>query len=284
MLSRLARPGSGALGIAVVLTLLAPGPTVSQVSAMADLNLPYLHYFGFGAFKIGDHDVWALRGRTTPSLIDYRPRKVGLAARLSGSLVGIDVGDILEQIDNATVATVAVGGEIRVNMSPRSLLRLYADVGSAFDLDTGARAALLATGGLWELVFPWKGMEIGLQPNLDFVGSAVQSRRLDDRILAAQVKVDLRRYLGFHIWGNRAQFGGYMDLAHFTGDTALSSSDGTTGFGVSQFELGITFGTHPRPKIILFRPLLNVGFRWGSSFRGIRIGLGDRLTRLPPVP
>ena len=46
---------------------LTPGPAGAQTSALADLNLPYLHYFGFGAFKIQDQRVWSLRGRVTPS-------------------------------------------------------------------------------------------------------------------------------------------------------------------------------------------------------------------------
>jgi len=86
------------------------------------------------------------------------------------------------------------------------------------------------------------------------------------------------------MWGNRAQAGIYADVARFWGDTDLNASPTESAFADNQFELGFTFGTHPRTKILLLRPLLNVGFRWGEDFRGIRLGIGDRLTRLPPIP
>ena len=272
------------MGLVVLLAAAVPVQAKAQAGALSELNLPYLHYFGFGAFRVGEAKVWALRARATPSILDYKPRRVGLALRLSGSLIGIQTGDLIPEVGSIGVATAAMGVEARVNVSPRSLLRVYGDVGVAFDTKSDTTAAIGSIGALWEFVFPWKEWEFGMQPTADFVWSTTTAERFNDRLIGLQLKVDARHYLGFHILGNRAQLGGYVDVGHFNGDTDLGSPGTRSDFGDNQIELGVIFGTHPRPVFWFLKPLLSVGLRWGSNFRGIRIGLGDRLTRLPPVP
>ena len=291
MIGRLARGflrvpgGCGAVGQLALVSLLAAGlstgaavspAAAAQVGALSELNIPYLHYFGFGAFKVGEANVWAVRLRVTPSLIDYKPRKVGLALRLSSSLIGIQPNsDLIPDVGNIGIVTLTAGAEVRVNVNDRSLIRMFGDVGAALDTRSDTTGALGGFGALWELVFPWKEWELGLQPSADFLWSTTSAERLNDHLFSFQVKFDARHNLGFHMFGNRAQLGGYVDLAHFDGDTDVGSGGTRRAFGDTQYELGVIFGTHPRKKFILFRPLLNVGYRWGENFRGIRIGLGD---------
>jgi hypothetical protein len=261
-----------------------PVPAVAQSGALTDLNLPYLHYFGFGVFKVGDQQIWTLRGRLTPSIRSHEGGKIGIAPRLSGSISGIRQDSFQEELRTSSVLTAAVGLELRFPLSERSLIRTYGDVGAGFDLEHDNEAGFGLLGILGEFVFPWKGLELGLQPSVDLAGSVSSLDNLSDRLLAVQLKGDARHYLDFRIWGNRAQVGVYGYVGGFFGDTDLDAEPGGTQSVNRQYELGVTFGTHPRPKIILFRPLINLGFRWGPDLRGIRFGLGDRMTRLPPIP
>jgi hypothetical protein len=274
------------LGLVAALTGSVTGPSRvdAQAAALTDINLPYLHYFGFGVFRVGDQEIWALRGRVTPVLRHHEEGRLGIAPRLSGSIAGLRAESITEELRTAALGSAAVGIELRIPLTERSLVRTYADLGMGFDFESDRDAVLGLVGVLGEFVFPWHGWELGLQPGFDLSGASSSVDDLDDRLAALQLKADARHYLGFHIFGNRAQLGGYLDLARFFGDTDLNATTGGTSFVNNQLEVGVTFGTHPRPKILLFRPLLNVGFRWGENLRGIRIGLGDRLTRLPPIP
>jgi hypothetical protein len=269
--------------IAVVAAASVVAPASAQTGALTDLNLPYLHYFGFGVFKVGDQQIWTLRGRLTPSIRDPEVGRIGIAARFSGSISGIRRDTFQEELETTSILTAAVGMELRFLLSERSLLRTYGDVGLGFDLDHSNEAGFGLLGGLGEFVFPWKGWELGLQPSVDLAGSVSSLDDLSDRLLAVQLKADARHYLNFHILGNRAQAGVYGFVGGFFGDTDLDAETGSSRSINRQFELGITFGTHPRPKIILFRPLINLGFRWGPDLQGIRFGLGDRITRLPPI-
>lgn len=267
-------------------TLAAPAAAQSDPAPnpLTDLNLPYLHYFGFGIFKVGDQQIWTLRGRLTPTIRSQDIAEVGFAMRLSGSISGIQRKTIQEELLTTSILTVAAGLELRLSLSERALLRAYGDVGAGFDLENHNQAGFGLLGTLGEFVFPWNGWELGLQPSIDFGASVSSLDDLTDRLLAVQLKADARHHLNFHIFGNRAQAGIYALVAGFFGDTDLNADAAGTRFVNRQFEVGVTFGTHPRPKIVLFRPLLNVGFRWGPDLRGIRFGLGDRMTRLPPIP
>ena len=204
------RRGPGVCGLVAVIALVATTASLApaqgtQSVVLTEVNLPYLHYFGFGAFKVGGQEAWVLRSQWIPEISYREGRRWSLAARLTGSVMGIGAETVEAELQSIGIAAATAGIELRLRISDRSLIRTYTDWGLAFELENDNQAGLGILGVLGEWVFPWREMELGLQPSLDLSGAAKSINKVDQA----------------------------------------------------------------------------VGFRWGNEFRGIRIGFGDRMTRLP---
>jgi len=198
--------------------------------------------------------------------------------------MGVRAETTPDEFESIRAVAVTLGVEFRIATSENSVVRVFTDWGAAVDVEKDGEAGLGILGALGEVVWPWRGFELGLQPGVDFAASSTSAHEVEDALLALQLRFDARHYLGFRIAGRPAQGGLYLDVANFQGDTGLDPSGNGTAFADNQLELGFNFGTHEKFRVLGYGPLLSVGFRWGHNFHGVRIGLSDRLTRLPARP
>lgn len=257
-----------------------PRPAEAQAAErLSHFNLPYLHYYGFGVFEVGDHRVGVLRLLGAPELRSHEDHSVGLGLRLSGSFARLK-GTAEGESDQGILSLVP-GLEWRWATGSRSLLRVVQDLGVTVQLDTGRKAVLTQSAATVELVWPAGRFEVGFAPTAAFAAALSSDDRLRDEMVGLLARVDVRHPLWFELWENGAEGGVYAEVSRFWVDSERSGvDDGLLDIG-SQVEVGLTFGTNPATRILFFRPLLNVGVRFGDDFRGLRLSFSDRLVRLP---
>ncbi len=259
-----------------------------QVAAQAerpsfDVNVPYAHYYGTGSYRFGDERVLALSLRGELALRAFTPERVGVSFRASGLVAWQHVG-ISDTLDaTVQVLTLVPGLGLDIPLGRTVVLRPFLDLGAVRDVAAQSWFTLGTIGAGLEWVQPWEQqLEIGVEPAIGYSRTFSSDPRADDDLLVAGVALDARRRVGLRVFGEAADLGGYIKLIGFWGDTDLSAAPDEPQEIERQIEFGVSFGTHPRPKIWLFRlPRLWMGFRFGTGFSGLRIGFGDRRLRIP---
>lgn len=285
-----ATPAAAArLAAALALALFAPAPAESQAdpgaSPFGDFNLPYAYYFGIGAFTVGDDRVRAFGVVARPTLKEYGPGGVGWALRVGASVTVLESrSGFLPQLDELTGYMVVPGVEARILLGERHLLKPFVDLGVAVDDYSDATATMAGLGIESEHVFAAGDFELALTPGALFSLSRSREALYDDTFLAFRLGLDVRRPIGLRIAGARADVGLQVTGTSFWGDVGFGATPSSVTEIGRQLEVGVSFGTNPRPKVWFFRlPRLTLAFRFGTGFRGVRLGFADRMLRLAPA-
>lgn len=268
----------------VVVLLVSGAPAAAgQVSPDSiDINIPYAHYYGTGVYWVGEQRVYILGLRGRVQVHDFGPQRIGVAIRAAGTMVWQQVARGDSSWMTYPLITLTPGIELAVPIGSRALLRPFADAGIARHVEAAQWLGLGAFGMGLEWVFPWKRMEIGVEPRAAYGRSFASDPLFDDEILAAILQMDLRHPVPLRIAGAASDVGPYVLVARFWGDLDLDPTSRVADVD-RHVELGVSFGTNPSPKVWLFRlPRVRVGYRFGPNFRGLRIGFSDRRLRLPP--
>lgn len=281
----LSRAASVRCSGALVLAAALPRAAVAQVEPPSsfDVNVPYAHYYGTGVYRFRNERVFALSLRAEPSLRAFGPQRVGIVMRISGLAAW-------QQVEVADTSRVTVrilsfvpGLGLDIPLGRWVVLRPFVDAGGVRDVNRDRWLALGTIGTGLEWVRAWRRFEIGVVPVVGYSRTFAGDPQADDDLFLAGVTLDARRRAGFRVLGEEADVGAYVLLGGFWGDTDLSADRGQTVEIGRQFELGLSIGTYPRPKIWLFRlPRLWLGLRFGNDFTGLRISFGERRLRYPP--
>ena len=249
------------------------------------VNIPYINYYGLGAFRVGENRVAVLQIRVSPGLQSYENNRFGLKLRLAAwtTVLNFKLTQETPAENFFQVAFVPGIEALFPVFKRRALVRPFFDVGFIRDYEFKSNAMLVGMGVVTEFIMPWRRFEIGIEPLAGYSFSNSREELLEDGLTVLGLKLDLRHALGFRLFGNVADGGVFINGNLLWGDNVPNLGlDETFNFD-RQLEVGVSFGTNPRKKIVVVRlPRLSIGYRFGKDFRGIRISFGDRNLRLSP--
>jgi hypothetical protein len=229
-------------------------------------NHAYTNDVGFGGYSVGEETVSTIRLPIAHRMrsIEENDWGVRLKFPISFGVYNFDFPDIVDGISSDRLKTLAFvpGVEFEVPLNQRWTLEPYQDLGLGKDFE-GGDLFLLSTTGL-------KGIYVQVRYSLSHSSSGLNN----DDFASVDVGLDTRFPLGFSIKERKVDSSVYVIARHFFRTLVFQQPGGSIEIE-RQFEVGLTFGTTPRPLVWKFRvPRITVGYRFGEGLRGIRIKLG----------
>jgi hypothetical protein len=243
------------------------------------LNHAFTLDSGFGGYDAGQQEVQSLRIPFSFSPRNLEEDPWGLRIRLPVSLwiYGLYLPDFLEDLDLDSVKAVALvpEAEFRIPVSQRWVLKPYLKAGLAKDFEGGDLIFLGGTGLKAIYAIPWKATIISIGPAVKYDISHSSNGLNNDDFASIEVGVDAGRPLGFSLWNRQAEGSLYAIVRNFFRNLTFQQVLEESLVIEQLYEVGLTFGTNPRPKIWKFQlSRFGVGYRFGENFRGVRLFLG----------
>ncbi len=253
---------------------------VEPPDSTADLaNYAFTLESGFGGYDAGEQEVQSLRlpFSYTPRSLEEHPWGLKLRLPISLWLYNLNLPDFLEGLDLDSVRAVALvpEAEFRIPVSQRWMLKPYVKAGMAKDLQGGDFIFVGGTGIKGLYTHPWKATILSFGSALKYDISHSSSGINNDDFLSIEVGLDAGRPLGFSFGDRQAEGSIYFIARNFFRNLAFQQVVGETLVLEQLYEVGLTFGTTPKPMIWkISLPRFGVGYRFGENFRGVRLFLG----------
>jgi hypothetical protein len=230
-------------------------------------NHAYTNDVGFGGYSVGEETVSTIRLPIAHRMrsIEENDWGVRLKFPISFGVYNFDFPDIVDGISSDRLKTLAFvpGVEFEVPL-----------LGLGKDFEGGDLFLLSTTGLKGIYVQPWKALTFTFGPGVRYSLSHSSSGLNNDDFASVDVGLDTRFPLGFSIKERKVDSSVYVIARHFFRTLVFQQPGGSIEIE-RQFEVGLTFGTTPRPLVWKFRvPRITVGYRFGEGLRGIRIKLG----------
>jgi hypothetical protein len=238
--------------------------------------------YGIGALNDGDARINVLNVPVKLSLRPFSTDHWGLRLRLTGSF-GIYRLERLEDLTLDRVRTFIVGPgiEFQIPLSPKLVLIPYLDIGAGRHVERKQWAFVGTVGVRSEFVFPWHSVMVGIVPSLEYSTSRSVDSTLRADLPSAEIVLDFRHPLWFHLGRSKLDVGLYFRPAYSVADVNFEPSPEDPRSTITEFEGGVSVGSCP-PLRLWFIPLprFSVGYRWSNAgISGVRVTLGDRLLR-----
>jgi hypothetical protein len=272
MLERLLTALRGAL---VLAALTSHGPALAEEPATLSSNQVSLSHFAF-AGQLGS-GIYTLDGRTLQiyrlpfswQLAEPRDGRPGVRLRLPATvgLFDFEPGDVVEEglPEQLDALSLALGVELEFPLGDRWALVPYGEVGRAWNVGEGADYTTYSAAVHARAEYSLQHSRLRLRGGVLWAGvTNLYGQRGD--LARAEAGVEGRWPVGFRLAGETADVGTYL-LAEWFFDQAdepvLLRSTGLQS-SPQQFELGVTFGTHPTARLWRI-PLPRVGAAWRFS-------------------
>jgi hypothetical protein len=234
---------------------------------------------GFGGYDAGEQEVQSLRlpFSFTPRSLEEHPWGLKLRLPISLWLYSVDLPDFLEglNLDNVSAIALVPEAEFRIPVSRRWMLKPYVKAGVAKDFAGGDLIFVGGTGLKGLYTHPLKTTILSFGSAVKYDVSHSSSGLNNDDFASIEVGLDAGRPLGFSFGDRQAEGSIYVIARNFFRNLTFQQVTGRTLVLEQLYEVGLTFGTSPRPVFWKFSlPRFGVGYRFGENFRGVRLFLG----------
>lgn len=241
-------------------------------------NHAYTNDVGFGGYSVGEEQVSTVRLPISHTIRSIEDEDWGVRLRLpiSFGVYNFTFPDLIGDLDSDRLKTLAVvpGVEFQVPLSQRWTLKPFQELGLGKDFEGGDLFLLSTTGLKGIYTQPWKAVTFTFGSGVRYSLSRSSSGLNNDDFASVDVGLDTRFPLGFGIKGRKIDSSVYVIARHFFRTLVFQQPEGSIEIE-RQYEVGLTFGTTPRPLVWKFRlPRIGVGYRFGENLRGVRINFG----------
>jgi len=142
------------------------------------------------------------------------------------------------------------------------------DGDDALVMESGLKVDIEPRSGDWYFL---------IRPELRYDLARTQSTLGDDDIGAAYITLDVLRPLPLTMGGSVPDVSVYGQYGYFFEEALLPRPNAPPRSIVRQYEVGLTIGSDPMPRIWFIRmSRLQIGYRWGEGLSGLRIRIGSR--------
>ena len=250
-------------------------------------NFAFLHYYGTGAFTVGEQRVLVFRippAITLRSMEDY-PWGLRLKLAFGFAIQDFETPEDLN-LDSYRVFTLVPGIEFLFPVGRTQTLRPYLDLGLGVDDESNQLALVGGIGLRTEFIHRWHKFRLGFEPRALFSGSrSLEGPKTDDSYFEIVIGGGARHPTWFTIGQAQPDVGVYGEISQLFNTLEFESVSGEPISIRNLFEIGIILGfQYPRPKLWLFTvPSMSIGYRFGKDFKGLRIAFGGDWTTPIPV-
>jgi hypothetical protein len=280
------RPLQALRGILLLVALTSHGSALAEEPTTLSSNEVSLSHFAF-AGQLGS-GIYTLDGRTLQiyqlpfswRLAEPRDGLPGVRLKLPATvgLFDFEPGDLVEEglPDQLDALSVALGVELEFPLGDRWELVPYGEVGRAWSVGEGADYSTYSAAVHARAEYPLQRSRLRLRSGVLWAGvTSLYGQRGD--FARAEAGVESRWPLGFRLAGEAADAGAYL-LAEWYFDQAdepvLLRSTGPQS-APQQFEVGVTFGTHPTARLWRIPlPRLGAAWRFGDGLSVFRLVFG----------
>ncbi len=256
-------------------------PAHAQVTAGNAVNVVYQSEYPIGTNSAGEHRVRSVTFRFNFSLRKPDTTRIGVSLRLATTIGFHSLGTTNIDFNSVRVGSAVPGIQIWKMFGTRSIVGPYVDLGAARDLDSSTMAWVGSLGIEGEFIFPWKGIEFGLEPKLAMTGTWTASDELRTQISFGQLEFNGRYPLWFTIGSHTPDVGAFVTYREYFQNLEIDTNAGSLNVP-REWGGGFTLGMFPPIRIWFVKIYrMSVGVRGGGGVSGFYLSFGERqLTRL----
>jgi hypothetical protein len=242
-------------------------------------NYPYTHDVGFGGYGAGEQEVRSLRipySRIIRSTEDH-PWGLWLRFPVTFGAYSLELGDFLEDfdLDRIQAMTFVPAAEFLIPLSKHWMLKPRQDLGVGKDFTGGDWILIAATGVRAVYTKPWKSFLFTFGPGTKYTLSRSSSGLNDDDFALVEAGLDTLFPVGLHVGDHRVDSSVFFIARHYFRELAFGQVLDEPVVIEQEFEVGITIGSTPRPRIWKLQvSRLLIGYRFSENLKGIRIKFG----------
>lgn len=242
-------------------------------------NYPYSQDLGFGGYDAGQQEVVILRIPVTYMVRSPEEHPWGLRLRvpISFGIYNLEILDFLEGIETERVraATVVPELEFLVPLSDRWTLKPRLGFGLGKDFH-GGQTILLGTSRLQGVYTRlWRNLLFTFGSGVEYSFSDSRDGLYDDDYARLEIGLDTLIPFGLDVGSRRVDFSLFVIGRHYFRELIFGQVLEDPVVIEQEGEIGITFGSTPKPKIWKFRiPRFLIGYRFGENLRAVRVKFG----------
>lgn len=273
--------------------LLLALPVKAEVTSVeAQLNVPYIVQFGFGAYSVGGltADTYRIPLAKTFDLGETRDDwRLRLTAYLGYSHVDFETRVIGPKLTaSQDYVFVLPQAELLIPLSPHWTLKPYVAFGSGYGFNGKVQLEGYGNGALddgFDLLYavgvstryeqPFKGLTASLGSRLGWAGEMLADGGAEQSFATFQIGTEIRHPLGISLAGKQIDLAESFIYYHFF-PAAKFSIPGEQPLKVSnQYEFGATIAMAKPSSLWIFEdPQVGVSYRFGDGMTGFRLNLG----------
>lgn len=242
-------------------------------------NYPYSQDLGFGGYDAGQQDVVILRIPITHMIRSPEEHRWGLRLRvpISFGIYNLELIDFLEGIETERIRAFTVVPEVEflVPLSEHWTFKPRQGLGLGKDFHGGQVIHLGTTRlqGIYKK--PWKNLLFTFGSGIQYSFSNSRDGFYDDDFARVEIGLDTLIPFGLDVGSRRVDFSLFAIGRHYFRELVFGQVLEDPIVIEQEYEVGITFGSTPRPRIWKFPiPRLLIGYRFGENLKGIRIKFG----------
>ena len=257
----------------------AQEPPVDGEGAGNLANYPYTQEMGLGGYAAGEQEVRSLKIPYTHLLRSTEEHPWGLRLRfpVTFGVYSLELGDFLEDLDfdRIRAVTFVPAAEFLIPLSDRWSLKPRQDLGVGKDFAGGDWILIAATGVSAVYARPWKSFLFTFGTGVKYTFSHSSSGLNDDDFARVEAGLDTLFPIGLDVGDHRVDSSVYFLARHYFRELAFGQVLESPVVIEQEYEVGITLGSTPRPRIWRFPvPRLLIGYRFSDNLKGIRIKFG----------
>ncbi len=276
-----------ATAVAIFLCLISVQTPRAEDQSAQTINYAFATQLGSGIYSINGRIIQIYRVTAPIPLRKPGEARLGIRLRLPVTLGFYDFKfeDVIDTGLPEDIGTLALVPEIEFELPRRvSNWRLlpFGGFGGGKDFQGGEFNFIFTTGVRSLVWWPWRKAEIRLANRLVYSGYTTKQLSLIDDFGLFETGLDLRRPLGFRIFGKQADasvFGANYLYLHSPKLATLNTADLTFS---TDWEIGVTFGTTEPIRVFgIGLPRLGVSYRFKPDRGIVRFVIGDAFPITP---
>lgn len=242
-------------------------------------NYPYTHEMGLGGYQAGDQEVRSVKIPYSRLLRSPEEHPWGLRLRfpITFGVFSLELGDLLEDfdLDRIKVVTFVPAAEFLIPLSERWMLKPRQDLGVGKDFEGGDWILISSTGVQAIYARPWKSFVFTLGTGTKYSFSRSSTGDNNDDFALVEAGLDTLFPVGLRVGTHRVDSSVFVIGRHYFRALVFGQVLENPVVIEQEFEIGVTIGSTPRPRIWKFQvPRLLIGYRFSDNLKGIRIKFG----------
>jgi hypothetical protein len=239
------------------------------------INYSYLTSIGIGGYNVADRDAVAFQIPFSFQLRPMEEDQLGIKLLLPVTVASLEsevtnIGGFVVPKD-AQVVGVNPGVELQIPVTQEWTLKPFTRLGFGRDVSGGDGSLIFAIGLKSRYAIPWRKFQFALGTGIFYDAFKPESGDKKD-YASVGVGWDTIYPLGFNLWDQEANIGGYFAYYYFFDNLEFIQSSNTYLEINDQYEVGLTLGVYDHISLWFLKlQRFGIAYRFGEDLKAIRL-------------